>query len=84
MATYKAETCAFCEGTGRVETQVLGNETSCTSCNGQGSVLVAQPPRECASCKGTGKVKTQVLGNETSCNSCNGTGWANRKNAYGS
>ena len=46
MATYKAETCAFCEGTGRVETQVLGNETSC--------------------------------------NSCNGTGWANRKNAYGS
>jgi len=36
MATYQPETCAFCRGTGRVKTQVLGNETSCISCNGTG------------------------------------------------
>jgi DnaJ-class molecular chaperone len=79
MSTHTPETCAFCKGTGKVNTQVLGNLTSCNSCNGTGSVLVAQPARKCASCKGTGRVKTQVLGNETSCNSCNGTGWGNRK-----
>jgi len=79
MSTYMPEQCAFCRGTGRVNTQVLGNETSCNSCNGQGSVLIAQAAQTCGFCRGTGRVKTQVLGNETSCNSCNGTGWANRK-----
>lgn len=78
-ATYAPETCAFCKGTGKVHTQVLGNLTSCTCCGGTGSVLVAQPARKCASCKGTGRVPSQVLGNVSSCNPCNGTGWANRK-----
>lgn len=79
MPSYAPETCAFCKGKGRVKTKPLGHETSCNSCNGTGSILVAQPARKCASCKGTGRRKTQVLDNVTSCTACNGTGWANRK-----
>ncbi len=76
-ANYKPETCAFCRGVGKVQSPGTGNLTSCNSCNGQGSVLVAQPARVCSFCNGTGRVQSAGTLTQTSCNSCNGTGWAN-------
>jgi DnaJ-class molecular chaperone len=59
---YAPETCARCVGIGH-------NSGRCSACNGQGSVLVAQPARQCAWCCGTGH-------NSGRCPVCGGTGWA--------
>jgi hypothetical protein len=59
---YAPEKCGLCSGTGR-----YGG--ICTACEGQGSVLVAQPPMKCGLCSGTGRYGGI-------CTACKGTGWA--------
>lgn len=58
------ETCAYCKGRGWVFV------IPCRVCNGQGSVLVAQPARKCSRCQGSG------IGVFLRCKGCSGTGWA--------
>jgi hypothetical protein len=47
-ANFSPEDCKGCSGSGLGKT----GEGRCLVCNGQGSVLVAQPARPCAYCKG--------------------------------
>ena len=50
---YAPETCAWCEGKGK-----YGQYNDiCLVCNGQGSVLVAQPSHKCPHCAGTGVLR---------------------------
>jgi DnaJ-class molecular chaperone len=67
---YAPETCAWCEGTGK-----YGQYGDiCLVCNGQGSVLVAQPSRKCPNCAGMG---TQASGEfQDRCKICGGAGWS--------
>jgi DnaJ-class molecular chaperone len=67
---YAPETCAWCEGTG-----VYGQyKDICLVCNGQGSVLVAQPSHKCPHCSGTG---VQMSGEfQDRCKICGGSGWS--------
>ena len=67
---YAPETCAWCEGAGK-----YGQYGDiCLVCNGQGSVLVAQPSHQCPHCAGKG---TQVSGEyHDRCKICGGSGWS--------
>jgi DnaJ-class molecular chaperone len=64
---YAPETCAWCKGSGRFGE---GN-FKCPTCDGKGSLLVAQPSRKCAWCQGTGRVGEY----QDRCPTCNGSGW---------
>ncbi|HIE58325.1 MAG TPA: transcriptional regulator [Anaerolineales bacterium] len=65
---YAPEECSWCQGKGR-----WGNLNKiCPTCNGMGSVLVAQPARECPHCHGRGSVGEF----DDRCPVCNGAGWA--------
>lgn len=64
QSNYAPATCAYCSGAGNIS----GNP--CRACEGEGSVLVAQPARECAHCQGKGRKSAYR------CNFCRGTGWA--------
>ncbi len=67
---YAPETCAWCEGTGKYGQY----HDICLVCNGQGSVLVAQPAHKCPHCEGTG---TQMSGEyQDRCKICGGSGWS--------
>jgi DnaJ-class molecular chaperone len=67
---YAPEICAWCSGTGK-----FGQYGDvCLVCNGQGSVLVAQPSHKCPHCSGTG---TQMSGEyQDRCKICGGAGWS--------
>lgn len=67
-ANYAPETGAYCDGDGWVLSIFLVKP--CPICNGQGSVLVAQPARYCARRGGRG------IGGFLPCKACNGYGWA--------
>ncbi len=62
--SYETVNCAYCQGAGS-----LGKEP-CRACDGQGSVLTPQPPRQCVHCQGKGKKSAYR------CNFCRGSGWA--------
>lgn len=67
---YAPETCAWCQGSGK-----YGQYGDlCLVCNGQGSVLVAQPARKCPQCGGSGTM--MVKGIADRCKVCNGAGWS--------
>lgn len=67
---YAPETCAWCQGSGK-----YGEYGDlCLVCNGQGSVLVAQPARKCPQCGGSGTM--MVKGIADRCKVCNGAGWS--------
>jgi DnaJ-class molecular chaperone len=63
---FAPEDCAWCEGTGKYF------EDICHVCKGNGSVLVAQPPRKCPWCKGKGYEEDS----QDRCKICSGSGWA--------
>jgi DnaJ-class molecular chaperone len=67
---FAPETCAWCEGKGK-----YGQYNDiCLVCNGQGSVLVAQPSHKCPHCEGTG---VQMSGEyQDRCKVCGGAGWS--------
>lgn len=65
-ANYAPETCASCKGSG-----AGAPFEACSVCDGQGSVLVAQPAHNCARCAGMGKDKWGGP-----CEACGGSGWA--------
>ncbi|MBU2578100.1 hypothetical protein KKA69_04700, partial [Patescibacteria group bacterium] len=54
---YSPETCGFCGGSGKDNDPPPGvvKILRCEVCNGQGSVLVAQPSRQCSFCGGSGR-----------------------------
>ena len=62
-ADYVQQTCAYCEGSGKV------SDDQCRACGGHGNVLVAPPPTGCSGCRGTGRTGT------ARCWKCYGTGW---------
>lgn len=67
---YAPETCAWCAGTGK-----FGEYSDvCLVCAGQGSLLVAQPPRICPWCEGSGVTETGDF--KDRCKMCGGTGWS--------
>ncbi len=67
---YAPETCAWCQGSGK-----YGQYGDiCLVCNGQGSVLVAQPARKCPQCGGSGTMIVKGIADR--CKVCNGTGWS--------
>ena len=87
---YSRETCAFCGGSGKdlgpgqdndPSQDVVAEDLKCKVCNGQGSVLVAQPSRQCSFCVGLGIarppppcLRASLL--RFNCEVCGGTGWA--------
>ena len=77
-AMYQPEDCLRCNTTGTDRYSAAdGNRHKCPACNGQGSVLVAQPSRKCAYCRGTGINPDDDTATPV-CVSCSGTGWAHR------
>lgn len=71
---YGPETCASCGGSGKPNRQE--SMKYCRFCNGQGSVMVAQPSKQCPQCNGTGDPEPGSSSNY--CRFCAGTGWALR------
>ena len=67
---YAPETCAWCEGSGKFGTY----QDACLVCNGQGSLLIAQPPRKCPWCEGSGTEISDEFNDR--CKKCNGAGWS--------
>jgi DnaJ-class molecular chaperone len=67
---YAPETCAWCEGNGKFGEY----HDVCLVCNGQGSVLVAQPAHKCPQCDGSGSVYLDEFRDR--CKTCGGTGWS--------
>jgi len=67
---YAPETCCWCEGTGK-----FGDYGDlCLVCDGNGSVMVAQPARQCPQCKGSGEDAKSDYPDR--CKTCKGTGWS--------
>jgi DnaJ-class molecular chaperone len=67
---YAPENCSWCDGSGKYgEYQDI-----CLVCNGQGSVLVAQPAHKCPQCDGSGAVYSGEFRDR--CKTCGGTGWS--------
>jgi DnaJ-class molecular chaperone len=73
---FAPETCAFCSGngSGRCRDGVIYDR--CPTCNGLGTVLVAQVARKCAFCNGIGGGNCRDGYNYDRCPACSGTGWA--------
>lgn len=69
--------CAFCEGTGRVDS--MGFLQDCEVCGGVGKLTMnvsCSSLLECARCEGTGR--TQSMGYLQPCSVCNGRGRVKR------
>ncbi len=64
--------CALCEGRGKSSGFLV--DSTCTACEGKGSVLVVPPAKKCALCGGRGKQSGFLT--DSTCTACNGTGWA--------
>ena len=63
---YQPASCRICDSSGK------DGYSTCGVCNGQGSVLVAQPASTCGTCQGTGK------DSYSSCKACSGCGYSHR------
>lgn len=67
---YSPETCGWCNGSGEDDGS---RDRPCRICDGQGSVLVAQPANNCAWCDGKGADRIE---SDKTCRACDGCGWA--------
>lgn len=62
--TYVEQPCAYCKGTGNVESD------TCPACKGKAILMVAEPLLKCQFCKGQGYMIQGLP-----CRTCKGTGW---------
>jgi len=72
-AQYAPIGCNWCHGSGKDRVLKIGD---CHTCDGQGTVLVIQPPQPCAGCGRTGTSKDPAHDPNTACFKCDGSGWA--------